>query len=190
MGYGTYLKELLRPLGLYELDTGPGSAELEAMGTGMDAVFDRLTEIERESVVSTAQGEGLERYAALLPYAPVAGTPEQRRAAIMALLRIDDAGFTPAAIRDTISGCGITADVQESDTPQTVVVSFPGVMGEPAGFAAIQSRVEQILPCHLDIVYALRYLTWTELQGWGLTWQKIEQARLTWKQLECYCEEG
>ena len=32
MGYAEYLKDLLRPLRLYELDEGDGCAELEAEG--------------------------------------------------------------------------------------------------------------------------------------------------------------
>lgn len=189
MGFGTYLKDLLRPLGLYNLETGPGSGELEALGAGMDEVFTRFMELERENLLPTAEGAGLERYRDLLPYIPNSGSVENRREAIMALLRIDDASFTLSALQNTVAGCGIHAWLEEADTPQTVNVSFPGLMGEPEGFSVIQKRLEQILPCHLDIVYALRYLLWSELEGYGLVWRRIENARLTWKELECYREE-
>lgn len=190
MGYCDYLKNLLRPLGLYDLDSGPGAAELAALGTAMDALGAELEDLERESVVSTATGAGLDRYEAILPYHPAAGNTALRRAAVMALLRIDDAAFTLPAIRDTVRGCGIECQVEESATPQTVEISFPGLMGEPADFAGLKSRIEQILPCHLDVVYLLKYLTWQELEGYGLTWQGIETRALTWTGLECYQEEA
>lgn len=190
MGYGDYLKELLRPLGLYDLDAGPGGAELDALGAAMDALAARLASIEAEALVSTAGEEGLSRYEEILPYHPASPDLEQRRQAIMALLRIDDGAFTLPAIRDTIRGCGIECMVEESDTPQTVEVSFPGLMGAPENFSGVQSRIEQILPCHLDVVYLLRYLIWQELEDYGLTWKLIESKKLTWDKLECYREEG
>lgn len=188
MGYCEYLKALLQPLALYALDDGPGAGEFHALGAGMDAVCAELTRIERESLLSTAQDEGLRWYEEILPYHPASPDLERRRAAIMALLRIDDGSFTLPAIRDTIRGCGIECQVKESSTPQTVEISFPGVMGEPERFAAIQSRIEQILPCHLAVSYVLQYLTWQLLEGYALTWNKIETAGLTWSGLECYQE--
>lgn len=188
MGYSDYLKALLRPLCLYELDEGLGAAELEALGASMDAVCAALSDIERESVLPTAEDVGLSRYEEILPYHPASPGLAQRRAAIMALLRIDDGSFTLPAIRDTIRGCGIRCEVEESKTSQTVSIRFPGVMGEPSRFEAIRARIEQILPCHLAVEYLLQYLTWQTLEGYGLTWRKIESLGLTWTGLECYGE--
>lgn len=189
MGYGEYLKSLLDPLQLYNPEDSIGNAELNALGEAMDEVCERLSEVERESVLATAQGWGLELYEKLLPYHPVSGTLNDRRAAIMAMLRIDDASFTLPDIRDTIAGCGIAVEVEESSASQTVCISFPGIMGEPDGYEDIQARIEQILPCHLEVVYLLKYLTWMDMHKYGMTWRKIETAGLTWGGLETYSEE-
>lgn len=189
MGYGEYLKSLLRPLRLYDLDDPIGSAELNAMGSAMDELYTQLSEVERESILSTAQNWGLERYEDILPYHPVSGSLEERRAAIMAMLRIDGASFTLPAIRDTIAACGIAVEVEESTAFQTVCISFPGVMGEPKDYEAIQSRIAQILPCHLAVEYLLKYLTWMDLENYKLTWRKIESTALTWDALEIYSKE-
>ena len=43
--------------------------------------------------------------------------------------------------------------VEETEDPLEVVVSFPGVEGIPAGFEQTKARVEEILPCHLLVKY-------------------------------------
>lgn len=189
MGFSDYLKDLLRPLGLYNVDSGIGKAELDSEGAALDKVFAWMEELEREGIPATAEDWGLGKYEEILPYHPVSTSVTQRRNAVMALLRIDDASFTLQAIRDTVTGCGIAATVVEGSTPQTVEVSFPGVMGEPAGFAQICRRIEEIIPCHLDISYVLVYMTWQDLEDYGLTWEKIEDRELTWTELESYREE-
>ena len=188
MGYCDYLKALLRPLALYDLESGPGGGELQALGAVMDGVYAEFCRVERDSLLPTAEDEGLRRYEEILPYHPASPDLARRREAIMALLRIDGGSFTLPAIRDTIRGCGIACEVKEASAPQTVEIRFPGVMGEPERFAEIQSRIEQILPCHLAVSYVLQYLTWQLLEGYGLTWQRIEAAGLTWSGLECYQE--
>lgn len=186
MGFGSYLKDLFRPLGLYQLDEGIGSMELDTQGEELDRLYDWMVELERESIPATARDWGLGLYEEILPYHPAAATLDQRRSAVMALLRIDGTSFTLQGIRDTIAGSGITATVAENSKRKTVEIAFPGVRGEPAQFEALRRRIEQILPCHLDIVYALVYLTWQELEGFGFTWSGIENRGFTWKELEIY----
>ena len=186
MGYGAYLKSLLAPLDLYDLEKGIGAAELESIGDAMDGVYETLTELEREALPATAESWGLGRYEEILPYHPAASTPEKRRQAVMALLRIDGSSFTLQAMQDTVAGCGIAAAVEEGTEPQTVVISFPGVRGTPQRFEALQERIEAILPCHLAVTYHLIYLTWQELETFGLTWEILEQANMTWEELERY----
>ena len=53
-------------------------------------------------------------------------------------------------------------------------------------FEALQERIEAILPCHLAVTYHLIYLTWQELETFGLTWEILEQANMTWEELERY----
>ena len=88
--YEQYLRALLAPLGVYDLRDGTiNGAELYALGIGMDAVSQRLETVERESLTATAEDEGLSRREALFARRPAAVTPEERRAAIAALLQID-----------------------------------------------------------------------------------------------------
>lgn len=190
MGYSGYLKNLLRPLRLYDLDAGCGAAELDVLGAACDAVYDALERALAEAAVPTASGAGLAGYEAILPYTPAYVTPEDRRGAIMALLRIDGRSFTKTALCDTLSGCGIAAVAEEMETAETVAVRFPQTRGLPAGYGALCARIEQILPCHLGVAYVIAYITWSEIGNWFPSWAALEAACPSWDALERYQAEA
>ena len=187
MSHGQYLRELLRPLGVYDLEAPFNGGELDAQGEALDGAMDALEEVQRESSLVTAEDWGLEQIARLFVRRPVAREPRQLAAALAALLRIGGDSFTLADINDTVSGCGIPAQVTERGVGQ-VTVSFPGVAGEPAGFGQLKERIEAILPAHLDIEYWFWYLTWAELESKFASWQAIEDLDLTWTGLETHVE--
>lgn len=187
MSYKTYLVELLRPLGVYDLSAGRvNRAELDGYGAQLDGALEALEKTGREMCLATAEDEGLERVEQLLPYRPVSDTLELRRAALAALLRIGGDSFTLAAINDTLSGCGINAKARETGTPNHVEVWFPDVAGVPAQFERLRAIIEEILPCHLGIEYVFWYLTWGELEEKFACWSEIEEKGLTWAQLQVY----
>lgn len=155
MGYGEHLRNLLRPLGVYDLKAGSLSgSELDALGRGLDDLSERLDYVERESFLSTAESEGLDRREALFVRTPVHYSTELRRQAIAALLRIGSDSFTLSGINDAISGCGIRAVVQETSQPNYVRVIFPDVKGKPDGFEQIQEIILDIIPCHLEVEFS------------------------------------
>ena len=185
MDYTSELKAMLRPLGIYDLDSGIGAAELFAEGRALDVAAAALERAEREGVLTTAEDAGLTAWESLLPFVPVfCTTAEERRAAIAALLRIDYAAFTPQALNDTVRGCGIEALVEETETPLTVQVSFPYIYGEPDGLEALRVRIERILPCHLGVVYVFHYATWAEVEAKYPTWAEIVAPGYYWRKLE------
>lgn len=178
--YEEYLRALLAPLGVYRLDRDSLSgAELYALGKGLDGVSERLDRVERESVTATAEDEGLRRREALFLRRPAAATVEQRRAAIAALLQIDGDSLTPGAIDRTIRGCGIRARAIEMGTNKVRVI-FPETAGIPPEFEQIEKIVMDILPCHLDVEFYFRYLTWEECEQAGYTWGFVEVQEYDW----------
>lgn len=181
MGYCDYLKNLLRPLGIYDLSDGSLSAsELEALGHGLDGAETAINYTERESALPTAEGEGLDLWESLFANTPVHYSTELRREAIAALLRIGGDSFTLDAINDTISGCGIKALVQEKEEFGYVRVIFPEVAGIPEGFEQIRTIILDIIPCHLEVEFYFRYLTWAECHARGYTWAYVHQKEHTW----------
>ena len=184
MGYGNYLKDLLRPLGVYRLEGTINGGELEAVGADLDGVAAALEETEREMLLDTAEGAGLAAVEALLARAPVADTLERRRAALAALLRIGGDSFTLAAVNDNLKGCGLNAVVSETADPGVVEVRFPDVPGIPDGYGTLRKIIEDILPCHLQVDYVYWYITWAMVEERFGTWGAIEAGGYTWEQLE------
>ncbi len=181
MGYGTFLRNLLGPLGVYDLSRESLSgSELDALGLGLDEISEKLDYVERESALTTAQGEGLDRLEALFAKAPVNYSLPLRRQAIAALLRIGEGDFTLSAINDTITGCGINAVAQEKDRFGYLRVIFPDVVGIPDGFEQIREIILDIIPCHLEVEFYFRYLTWAECHAHGYTWDTVHQRQWTW----------
>ena len=178
--YEKYLRQLLAPLGVYALGEGSiNGAELYAMGQRFDTVELLMELAERESLTATAEDEGLLRREALFARRPAAVTAEERRAAIAALLQIDGDSLTPAAMNRTLLGCGIRAKAMELDTGHLRVI-FPDVGGEPEEFDQISRIILDILPCHLDVEFYFRYLTWAECERGAYTWSGVEAAGYDW----------
>ena len=184
MSYGAYLRELLRPLRIYGLEGTANGGELEAQGKALDGVEAAMEEVQREMLICTAEGRGLEAVEALLARKPVAASLERRRAALAALLRIGGDSFTLAAINDNLAGCGLNAVASETGTPGYVEVRFPDVPGIPDGFEEMRQIIEDILPCHLEIEYVFWYVTWERMEALFDTWGDIEAGDYTWETLE------
>ena len=180
MGYGEHLRTFLRPLGIYDLTPGSLSgSELDALGHGLDVLSCRMDYVERESALFTAEGEGLRRRETLFARTPVHYTTELRRQAIAALLRIGGDCFTLSDINSTISGCGIKALAQEKERFGYIRVIFPDVAGIPEGFEQIREIILDIIPCHLEVEFYFRYLTWQECEAFQYTWAVIHQREYT-----------
>ena len=188
MSYVQYLRRLLDPLGVYRPDAPFQRGELEALGDAFDQVEAALEEIHREVCLATAEDWGLEQVASLFRRRPPASTTRTMREALAALLRIGGDSFTLAAINDTISGCGVNAQVEETEQAGTVEVSFPQVPGVPPNFDEIRVIIEVIIPAHLAIQYHYWYLTWQQLEEKFSCWQDIEDKQLTWDGLQTYVE--
>ena len=186
MNYTDYLKQILAPLGIYDLDNGLGAEELGVIGKQMDEIFDALEEIRREAFLVSAESYGLTNFVAALPFTPASLTTEDERRAVMALLRIRGGCFTLPMLQETVSGCGLKATVEEGSEKMTAVVRFPQNRGIPDGFDKLQKRIEEIVPCHLATEFAFIYSLWRELMSKLTSWDDVQSKVDTWKQLEIY----
>ena len=184
MSHAERLWELLLPLGPYRRQGVYTAGELEGEGKALDGVLASLEELEREVMLDTAEGQGLEALESLLTYRPVAETAATRRRALSALLRIGGDSFTLAALNDNLAGCGLNAVVSETEEPGVVEVRFPDVPGVPEGFERLKQIIEDILPCHLQVNYVYWYITWGKMEERFPTWGDLDKGGYTWDQLE------
>jgi len=180
--YGQFLRELLRPLGVYDLSSGTvNESELYAAGSMLDQADTALETAEQESLIATAEGEGLSRREELFARKPAADTVPLRRAALLALFQIDGDCFTLETINRTICGCGIRAEAQETDTQGKLRVVFPDVAGIPPQFDRMEKIILDIIPCHLETEFYFRYLTWAECEARATTLRDILTVEDTWE---------
>lgn len=185
MGYAEYLEQMLHPLGVYDLSEGKFNyGELLGQGAGLDGCADKLDAVTREMNLCTAEDAGLRAIEELLTYLPAAEDLESRRAALAALLRIGDESFTLSAINDSLKGCGISVIAEETETPNEVVIRFPGTEGEPLNFPRIRKIVEDILPCHLGFRYDTSHATWEDVCRVITVWSVAEENGYLWSQVE------
>ena len=87
---------------------------------------------------------------------------------------------TLEAINATIGGCGVQCLVEETERYGTVRVSFPSVAGIPEQFERKRIIIEEIIPCHLEIDYFFRFMTWAICESKGYTWGRVEKESHNW----------
>lgn len=184
MGHGDLLWELLRPMGPYRQRGIYSGGELESEGQALDAVQSTLELLEREAFLDTAESFGLSRWESLLAMPLAAGTPEERRTALAALFCVGGDSFTLAAINDNLKNSGLDAVVSETDQPGLVEVRFPHRAGVPQNFEELKYNIENILPCHLEIRYIFRAITWGQLEAKFSNWFSLERSSGNWGNLE------
>lgn len=171
---------LLRPLGVYSFREGSFSlGELQALVKALDELETWAQTAQRESIVLTAQAEGLERMEELFRHGAVEQDTEARRKAIAVFLQIGGDSFTAAALNRCLRACGVPCTVEETGEVNRVKVWFPGVMGVPEGFSWMRAVIEVILPCQLGIFYWFRYCTWQETEQYRLTWGALNAMSWT-----------
>lgn len=184
MRYAEELTRLLLPLGVYTFAEGSFSlGELQALGDALDALYAHAQTAQRESIVMTAEGEGLAQMEQLFRHRAAAQDAAARRAAIAGFLQIGGDSFTAQALSRCLRACGAACRVEETGVNR-VRVSFPDVMGIPDGFARMQVIIGDILPCQLEISYYFRYCTWAETMRYALRWRDLNA--MTWHAWRVY----
>ena len=184
MSYASYLRSLLRPLGIYDLSpTSFSGAELEALGAAADQLSAALDLLELETNAATAGDDGLARFESLFSIAHTPSQPDARRLAVAGLMLIQPGAFTLESIEKTLSACGLEVSVRESGN-ETIEINFPGVPGIPEDFDRVQSVIEGIIPCHLETVYDFNYIRWDTFELKFSTFNEFDSLVSSWDALE------
>lgn len=184
MSYRDYLEEMLKPVGIYDRETGVfQQGELEAFAGVLDDVSDYLEDLQQEMCLLTAEDWGMERMSDLFVMRPTYLSLGERREALLALSRISGDSFTVSALNQVLQGCGTLAKVAETESLGVVEITFPNIPGIPSGFDNICSILEYILPAHLLVRYYFWYVTWAEWERKIPTFGRLDEMELTWAEL-------
>ena len=64
------------------------------------------------------------------------------------------------------------------------MVEFPDTAGVPQDFDLIEKIIMDILPCHLEVEFHLRYLTWEVCHQVGYTWALVRERGYNWRNFQ------
>lgn len=145
------MKSKLQPLGLYAFPGGGVTdSELKAYACGLDPLFDKLTELEREGFVVTAEGYGLRERERFIDREQTALTTEERRERLLNAEKNE--APTLEGFRQMIRYCGIP-NVSVIETPArervNITIHNPFPDGEKA---LLRKRILQLSPPDLDVI--------------------------------------
>ena len=73
---------------------------------------------------------------------------------------------------------------QEKEQFGYIRVIFPETAGVPPEFEQISQIILDIIPCHLEVEFYFRYLTWAECHAHGYTWAVVHQNQWTWQEFQ------
>lgn len=184
MKHETILKNLLKPLGVYDVNAMFNQAELCAVGKALDDLHAWLEEVEREINLVTAQAWGITEIEGLFSGKPYHASRGEMVRALSALLRIGGDSFTIGAINDALLCCGVRATVSETGAQGQVEIRFPGIAGIPDAIEQMRPMIEMIIPPHLEISYYFFYILWNQMEERFATWNQLERTEFDWKTLE------
>ena len=184
MSCGENLRDLLAPLGVYRWRDGSFQwGELKAAGAALDGVAQELGRIHREADLTTAREEGLESLCGLLGRDYGQRTPEELRGMLAAALRVRGSSFTRQAVEDALQGCGSYAELEEGGNGLRLTVCFPRDTGPGEDWVGTVDFLESVLPCHVELRYQFRTITWAVLEESYPSWSALEAAVRRWSQL-------
>lgn len=184
MSCGGQLRDLLEPLGVYRWEGSFQWGELKSAGAVLDGVGETLALLRQEMNPATAQGEGLQLLSSLLSREYEDKDSQGLRDCLTALLRVNQGCFTLAAMNDALKGCGIPAQVEEGPGPLRLTVYFPQNKEPPKHWALVRGLIEDLLPCHVEISYRFRAVTWESVEAAYPSWAALEAAGLLWEALD------
>lgn len=111
---------------------------------------------------------------------------DQRRAVIKSRLR--GVGTVTPELIEQVAEAYVNGDVAvtEDNGNYTVIITFTSVIGIPPNVGDLQTEIRNLLPAHLNVEYVFIYITFGQIEGYGVTYGDIEAAALNFGDLETW----
>lgn len=177
MGYADFLKQMLKPLGVYDLTGGYASAELDAVGETFDAADTMLENALECAGLHSASDEVLTKLEELFPVLIFGSDEAQRLEAVREFYRVGDGYSSIAKLQRQLIACGFSAELTEGDEKFTADIFFDNVRGELNDQEA--ETVRNVMPAHIMLNLVCSGLTWDRAEELFSTWEDFESCGLT-----------
>ena len=147
------MKSKLAPLGVYTLETrGTVDRELSAYAEGLDPLFDELDEMERESLIPTAEDWGLSEREKFIDREKPQLTPARRRELLIMQEKSASGDASAAGFRQYLSDCGLQSfRVDEFPSRERIAIYINDVLNEGEK-TLIGSKIAMAAPVHLSVM--------------------------------------
>lgn len=111
---------------------------------------------------------------------------DQRRSVILSKMR--GSGSVTVSLIEEVAEAYDNGDVAVSLDPAsyTVTITFISTKGIPQNIDDTEQALRDIIPAHMAIEFKFTYMTWDDLNGYGLTWGGVNNLGLTWEEFERY----
>ncbi len=153
MGSYDSMKSKLEPIGVYSLAPGDiTDCELKAYACGLDPLFDKLEEFEREGFIATAESYGLSEREKFLDREKPGLTTARRRELLIALEQSLGMKATPSEFLEYLQNCGLEqVTISEYPTRQRLSVFIDDDLN--AGQKRlIVKKTAAAAPAHLNVM--------------------------------------
>lgn len=177
MGYADYLKQMLKPLGVYNLSSGYGEAEIDAIGTMLDGVDSEMENALENAAFYAVSEEALKKLEELFPILVFGDSDARRLEAVKEFSRVNDGWSSVSSLQKQLDACGLSVEISEGDEKFTVDLNFDNVRGELT--AQETEVVQSIMPAHVMLNYICGGLTWDRAEELFPTWEDFDSCGLT-----------
>ncbi len=181
----TSLKSKLKPLGIYNLQSGTIlNAELSAYAKGLEILEAEIEEAEQECFISTAATYGIEFREGLFGYLKTLLSTKERRQRLMYRYKITSNDYTKIKIEEAAKACSIDGYIIENEGKMSFDFNCNNSFESEQQKKDAISEIQSFLPAHLNCTFDFRDLSWDKINENDYTFNQIDQKDLTWNEID------
>ena len=181
----TLLKSKLKPLGIYNLQSGTTlNAELSAYAKGLEILEAEIEEAERECFVSTATTYGIELRERLFGYLKASLSTKDRRQRLIYRYKITSNDYTKIRIEEAAKACSIDGYIIENEGKMSFNFNCNNNFENEQQKKDAISEIQAFLPAHLNCIFDFRDLSWDKISENDYSFNQMDQKDLTWNEID------
>lgn len=176
---------LLSPLGIYRLKEGDKvMAELSAYAAGLSLLETRLTELEREAFLLTAESWGLARREQLFDGTGNAVSVEERRERLIQKFSHVRGAWERESVLNTAREHVPGARLLENAPEQSVRVEGLPMENRPDWYQPLWKALFRLLPAQLGLRFHTNKPDWDAVDGYSYDFDTLDYLGFSWDFLE------